>query len=209
MCLLRMRYLLFVSGGLFFFSCVSPYKGMVPVKQDGSCITELIPSFQTTWYTASIDVMGRPISGLLLIKEMPDQSIRIVFMNEPGIKFLDFEFSDTSFKAHYVMKQLDRKPVIETLRKDFERILVKPLAKKGLVVHKMESELFFEAKQKKEVNYFITDKDCTSLSRVENASKRKKKMELHFMNWQGNVPDSMYIKHHTFSLQMNFRRLDK
>ena len=39
------------------------------------------------------NVVGNHLSGLLLIKKMPDSSTRMVFSNEMGLGFFDFEFA--------------------------------------------------------------------------------------------------------------------
>ena len=59
---------------------------------------------------------------------MPDSSLRIVFSNEMGFKFFDFAFlPDGSFKVFTIIKQMDKKAVITTLRKDFELVLMRGL----------------------------------------------------------------------------------
>ena len=68
-----------------------------------------------------VDVIGKYLSGLLLLKTMPDSSIRMVFSNEMGFKFFDFEFTPGGgFKVNYIIKKMDRRPVIKTLRQDFD-----------------------------------------------------------------------------------------
>ncbi len=81
-----MRYLLFIN--LFFLSaCVSQYKGLQNASGDISCIQKFKPVFTSALYNTQVNVVGKHLSGLLLIKTMPDSSIRIVFSNELGFKF--------------------------------------------------------------------------------------------------------------------------
>src|SRR5688500_11320827 len=118
------RYLLFSVSCIFCCSCASDYRYMEAVETNKDCISKLAPiQFNTAWYHASVDVVGKHISGLLLIKNMPDSSYRVVFTNEGGVTFFDFGFTPAgSFKVYNIIKQLDKKPVIQTLRKDFELI---------------------------------------------------------------------------------------
>src|SRR5688572_30773844 len=119
MFLSRTSCLLF-SICLINFGCASDYKGLQAVTVDQTCLDRIRqPALATSWYTASVDVVGKHISGLLLVKEMPNQSKRIVFTNEAGVTFFDFGFeSDNTFKVYSIIKQLDKKPVVRLLRND-------------------------------------------------------------------------------------------
>jgi hypothetical protein len=164
----------------------------------------------TSWYDASIDVVGKHLSGLLLIKEMPDRSTRIVFTNEAGIKFLDFEFPEKGgFKVHHILKQMDKKPVIRLLQNDFSLLLGIPFRAAEWKSWKRENEIFFGASQKNETAYFITDKDCASLQRVESGSKRKRKVSLTFFGNDRQQPDSIHLQHHTFAMQINLKKITR
>ena len=86
------------------------------------------PAFTVALYNTQVDVVGNHLSGLLLIKKMPDSSTRMVFSNEMGFKYFDFEFAaDGNFKVYSIIKQMNRKAVLKTLRKDFELILMNKL----------------------------------------------------------------------------------
>ena len=154
-----------ISSIVLFAACASDYKGLQNAVPDKGCIERVSPKYiETSWYTASVDVVGRHLSGLLLIKHMPDSSYRVVFTNEAGITFFNFEFAgDGSFKAHYVLDKLNKKPVIETLRKDFALLLGWPFRMGGIESRRQQDEWYFGVKQKKETAYFITGKDCASL----------------------------------------------
>jgi hypothetical protein len=205
----RMRYLL--CSLLVISGCASDYKSLRAVPVDQSCLARLKPAgITTSWYDASIDVVGKHLSGLLLIKEMPDRSTRIVFTNEAGIKFLDFEFPEKQgFKVHYILKQMDKKPVIRLLQNDFSLLLGVPFRAADWKSWKTESEIFFGTVQKKETAYFITDKDCASLQRVESGSKRKRKVSLTFFGNDRQQPDSIHLQHHTFAMQIDLKKITR
>src|SRR3954464_7870066 len=112
--LFKMKYLRLSSVLLFILTgCASAYHDLQPVQSDSLCIQKFKPSFRANWYSTTVDVVGKHISGLLLFKVMPDSSTRIVFTNEVGVSFFDFEFRNAGqFKVHQVIQQLDKKPVI-------------------------------------------------------------------------------------------------
>jgi len=87
-----MRYLLLGSFIFILSGCSSVYKNLQPATGDISYIQKFRPDFKDLLYKAEIDVTSHHLSGLLLIKTLPDSSIRMVFSNEMGYKFFDFEF---------------------------------------------------------------------------------------------------------------------
>ena len=206
-----MRYLLLSSFCvLLFVGCSSTYKDLQKVQSGNlSCIHKFVPVFHADWYNASVDVIGKHLSGLLLFKTMADSSVRIVFTNEVGVTFFNFELAKRGdFKVHQVISQLDRKPVITLLRKDFELILMRGTSKK-LQIFTRNGEIFYAQPGKKETDYFITDKDCASLLRIEKASKRKKKAEVLLIGDRQKAPDSVYLKHFTFDMQIALKKIQR
>jgi hypothetical protein len=207
----KFRIRLLLSSLLLCCACGSEYRSLKPVEADPRCIAKLKPAgLQTSWYNAGIDVVGKHISGLLLLKNMPDKSMRIVFTNEAGITFLDFEFSgDHRFTVHHILKQLDKKVVINLLRKDFELLLGIPFQTNDFRAWSSDREVFYGAPEKKETDYFITDMDCASLHRLETGSKRKKKVTLMLYGTDLSRPDSVNLQHHTFAMRIRLKKIDR
>jgi hypothetical protein len=202
-----MRYLLFSVS--LCGACASDYKGLQSVSTDNQCIESLkLPDFTTSWYDAGIEVAGKYIGGLLLIKDMPDSSARIVFTNEAGFKFFDFEFSENGqFRIHHIIRQLDKKPVIRLLRSDFELMLGTPFKEGGWQSWEKDGEKYTGVVQKKEKHYFITGKDCASLHRIESGSQRKRKVSLYYGGTDMRDPDSIRLQHHTFAMQIKLVKI--
>jgi hypothetical protein len=155
-------------------------------------------------------VTGKRISGLLLIKTMPDSSIRLVFTSELGFKFFDFGFSgDHEFKVYSILKQMDKKAVVKTLRKDFELILMRNLKiQKGYIL-KDSLHNYYAFPQEKGVNYYVTDPDCSNLLLMQRASKRKAVVEAIMQNYQKGLPDTIGISHKNFNFDIGLKRIDK
>ena len=203
-----MRFLLF-SLVVMFCSCRSEYKTLQTSSSTANCMDNFAREFETAWYAATIDVYGKHLSGLLLIKNMGDETFRTVFTNEAGVTFFDFEFSrDSAFRVKKVIKQLDRKPVINTLRDDFSLILLLPF--KGPAPQRLErdDEIFLASRRKNETAYFITDRDCASLRRLEWASKRKPKVTIS-LTGEYSQPLTAAITHHNFDMVINLKKIEK
>src|SRR6187402_1932792 len=102
----RILYLLFCSLLLFLFGCSPTYMQMQTTTGNINGLAKFKPAFSVALYKTEVDVVGNHLSGLLLIKKMPDSSTRMVFSNEMGLKFFDFEFTtDGNFKVYFIMKK--------------------------------------------------------------------------------------------------------
>ena len=203
------RYLLLSLCALL-LNCTSAYRLLKPASVDVACTSKIIPTIATSWYQASIDVTDKHLSGLVLVKSMPDSSQRIVFTSEAGVTLFDFGFRHPKkFTVYAILKKLNRRPVIKTLRKDFELMLGEPFALGGLQAWKTSEETFYGVSQKKETAYFITDKDCGSLRRLEWGTKRKRKVSIQIMGAGYPLPDALDITHYGFPLQIRLTRFQK
>lgn len=196
---------------IFCCSCASDYKMLEATSIDEACFDKLAPrQFETSWFHASVDVVGRHLSGLLLIKSMPDSSYRVVFTNEAGVTFFDFGFSKTGeFTVHNVIRQMDKRPVIHTLRDDFALILGLPFR---VTTHQRwlnGEEVYYGVTQKNKIAYFITSKDCASLQRLEWGSARKQTVVVQISNDGYPAPEQIELVHKTFNMQIKLTRFQK
>jgi len=196
---------------LLLSSCASEYKHLQKSSPDVSCSQRVVPRYSgTSWYDASIDVTGRHMSGLLLMKSMPDSSKRVVFTNEAGITFFDFSFSkDGVFKTITIIKQLNKKPVIRTLSKDFALVLGLPFYGGTFERYTGDENVYYGVRQKKGTAYFITNKDCASLQGLEWGTRRKRIVSVRLPGSGYPVPDRIELDHHTFSMLINLTRIKK
>jgi hypothetical protein len=182
---------------------------MKPATGDISILQKFKPHFTVALYNTKVDVVGNHLSGLLIIKKMPDSSTRMVFSNEMGFKFFDFEFDASgNFKVYTVIKQMNKRPVLKTLRKDFELILMDhpdPLAS----VRTGDGLLYYIFPAQKGFNYYITDSTGSELVRMERASKSKTVVEAIMKNYINGVPDTIGISHKTFDFTIGLKLIER
>ncbi len=205
-----MRYLLLSSLLLLIISCAkSPYRNLQSGSANSECLEKFKPNFSSVLYTTQVNVVGKHLSGLLLLKKMPDSTIRVVFTNEMGVTFFDFEYSTTGFKVKYCIKQLNRKAAIRQLRKVIGLVIMNdihiPLAKPMC----SETESYYKFQSGKEEIYYITDQNCTHLGRIENASKKRKKNVVILSDYKNGMADSIYIENQSFEFNINLKQLTR
>ena len=192
------------------FACSAAYKQMQTAAGDVNRIQKFKPAFSVALYNTHVDVMGNHLSGLLLIKKMPDSTVRMVFSNEIGFKFFDFEFSpDGAFKVYSVIKQMNKRSVLKTLRKDFELILMDRLESSEVSVRINNGLIYYVFPKSKGYYYYITDSTGDKLIRMERASKKKTVVEAIMENYINGIPDSIGISHKTFNFTIGLKRIER
>ena len=141
---------------------------------------------------------------------MPDSSKRVVFTNEAGITFFDFAFSkDGVFKTITVIKQLNKKPVIRTLRRDFALVLGLPFNGGNFERFISDENVYYGVRQKKGTAYFITNKDCASLQGLEWGTRHQRIVSVRLPGSGYPAPDLIELDHHTFSMLIKLTRIKK
>jgi hypothetical protein len=177
--------------------------------REENCVEKFKPAFLHEEYKTSVNVVGKYISGLLLIKYMPDSSTRIVFTNEMGLSFFDFGFSqDNRFTVYHIISQMNRPAIIKTLRKDFELIMFRNMDN-SKSYDLVDSPVIYHAyPQQKGVNYYITDEPCGRLIKMQRSSDKKPVMEASFYdNSPGKSPDSISIRHLNFKFLITLKKI--
>ncbi|RAW00152.1 hypothetical protein [Pseudochryseolinea flava] len=204
-----MKFLLF-STSILALSCAAPYKALKSVPVDQTCVDKFRPQgIATSWYSAGVDVVGKHLSGLLLIKQMPDESQRVVFTSETGVTFFDFEFKAGTFQVKQAIPQLRRKVVINTLRKDFETLLAIPFQQQTIDASVLGDESFYGVTTiGEERAFFVTDDACSVLKRVEVGSK-KPLFSIVSSGASPREPETIAIQHHTFNMVINLKKITR
>lgn len=203
-----MRYLLFVSM-LFFGSCApAAYKKLQQSDGDPACIQKFKPTIQRALFQTSVDVVGNHLSGVLVIKQMPDSSARIVFTNEVGYTFFDFEFAkDGAFTVHSIISKMDKEAVKKTLRKDFELVLMNRLNPASGKAYSKAGENYYAFSEGEDVFYYITNADCSELIRMERGNTKKKVLEATRGALKDGIPEFINIRHKNFNFTINLKRI--
>jgi len=174
-------------------------------KGDAGCFQRFVPKFSTQWYKASVDVTGRHLSGLLVLKTISDSTTRTVFTNEAGTTFFDFEFSPGTVKTNFALPQLNKGAVIKTLQNDLSLVLMKDLPAGELQTDKPRTRL--KINRGKKTVYVYSDDSCSQLDRIEEEWGGKRRVEAKVFGQPGLAPDSIKIKHFNFAMEIDLRKL--
>ena len=205
-----MRCLLLISCLLFLLGCTSIYKSLQPATGNVNDIQKFKPVFTTALYRTQVNVVGKYLSGLLMIKKMPDSSVRVIFSNEMGFKFFDFGFlNDGGFKVHFVINKMNKKAAIKMLRKDFELILMQALQTSNASIRKDDQYVYYIFRQSNGFNTYVINSAGNELIRMERSSKRKPVMEAIRKDAINGLPDSIAVSHKNFNLTIALKKLER
>ncbi|MEO6254537.1 MAG: hypothetical protein ABIO79_14590 [Ferruginibacter sp.] len=183
---------------------------MQSASTDISLLQKFKPAFTVALYNTTVDVVGNHLSGLLLIKKMPDSSTRMVFSNEMGFTFFDFEFAaGGQFKVYSITKQMNKSSVIKTLQHDLELILMNNMDNSKASVRTNGGLTYFIFPQTKGFNYYITNNTVGELIRMERASNKKTIVEAVMKNYVNGIPDTIGISHKTFEFNIGLKRIER
>ena len=191
-------------------ACSPVHKQMQTASADINLLQKFKPVFTVALYNTTVDVVGNHLSGLLLIKKMPDSSTRMVFSNEMGLTFFDFEFAaDGKFKVYSIIKKMNKRSVIKTLQHDFELMLMNNLDNSKASVRTGNGLTYFIFPQTKGFNYYITNLSGDELVRMERASNKKTIVQAVMKNYINGIPDTIGISHKTFEFSIGLKRIER
>lgn len=197
---------------LFLFSCAAPYKNLQRESAATTSALRFKPEFGRVLYRCVVD--GRIVfrkfhlSGLLFFKDMHDGSTRVVFQNEMGFTFFDFEWDQKDrFKVNQIIPQLNKQALIETLEKDMSLLLMKNLNTASETVWKQDNEVFHRFNLEKGIAYYITRQD--QLVRIENAGKSKvTTITLSEREQHSELPSTIVFDHHKANFTIRLNKID-
>ncbi|HRI33374.1 MAG TPA: hypothetical protein PLD02_06450 [Saprospiraceae bacterium] len=194
---------------ILLFSCssakfpYSDYKQMVP---NNTCHVKIFPNFDYIVFNTNIEILNKNLSGLLLLKKMPDSTTRFVFTNEFGNTYFDFQFTQNQFKIISIIDYLDKKPVINQLKTDLG-LLIGYQNSNPIKNFNNNSKLYHTYEYNHFKNVYITDTLCEQLLSLECFNKNKKQTEIKCFGTKNNFPDSLFITHMNYHFNLSLKQI--
>ncbi len=161
-------------------------------------------------FNMQIDYKEMNLTGLLIVKSEGENAQRAVFSTLFGMTVFDFEFNETYFKVNRIMEQMNKKTVLNLLKKDL----------KTLFLYNISS--YFDAKvyQGKEaiVGYKIKTTDGKGYFLTNTADKQLQKIEmpgcitllnLDYRNYNNDFPEQIVMYHPKIKLRMQLDRIEQ
>lgn len=151
-------------------------------------------------YKAHIAVYGRDFGGIFIVKKINDTTHRVAFTTEFGNKLFDFELSGSEFKVNYILEELDKKIIVNTLRKDFALLL--KMNHQVMGQYENSEYTVYKSKDGRRYNYLFIDKKNEHLVKLVNATKAKEKVIISYVPNGNEPPEKIVIEHKNINLKI-------
>ena len=143
--------------------------------------------------------------GILIIKKIKENNHRILFTTTFGNKIFDFQIVDGSFKIIYIIEELNKKSIINTLKNDFEILIIEHNTLYN--VYTDQKLYVYQSKLGKGYNYYIVSENGI-LSEIIHSKKNKKNTIISFFEINNNLAKKIRIQHKNIPLSINLLYLN-
>jgi predicted RNase H-related nuclease YkuK (DUF458 family) len=185
----------------------------IPVTADNKA--EIRPWFKSDddhfLFQCGINVFRNHFTGLMVVKPLPDEDYRVVFINEVGIKIFDMEFFGTGgYRVHYCLEYLNKKLFIRTLKNDISLMLnnqpgdhIRTMtdSKNGYVVYKFRNNTG--------VKYFLVNGSTNRIKEIIQKRGLSKKVNISFYSSMNTELDSVRISHYNVKLDIHLAKINE
>lgn len=196
-----------LSSLILIISCASYTEKFTPEEKSVESFTPAyLKEFSEASFKITIDAYGSSFGGILAAKKLNENHFRFAFINEFGGKLMDFELQNGEFKLNYAIEDLNRKIILNLLKKDF--ILL--FSEQNIVQQEFTDSTFRILKSshqslKQPVYYFLN----TETGQLESTvlASRKEKVKIVFSDLGKSIPD-MQISHGKLKIKIYLHLLD-
>ena len=199
------RYLLISAFFSLFLSC-KPYQiaDAVEVENFAQFVQNQYFSDESLDYVykTRIEIYGNDISGIFIAKRINDSIHRMVLTTDFGNKLLDFEVSENSFKVNFIVENLNKKIIINTLENDFRTLL--QVNHKVSKSYENNSQIIYQTENNL---YFYNDLITNNLNKIIKTNKRKEKVIFTFNSKKPTFAENIIIQHNNIKLKIEFNQI--
>ncbi|MUH35363.1 hypothetical protein D9O36_05880 [Zobellia amurskyensis] len=202
-----MRFLLTSLCFFLLIGCASypVQNGFEP--ENGSLRETSNPYFANTEkdyvYKAKIDAFNKSFGGIFIVKKLGEAHHRIAFTTEIGNTIFDFTFEGNDFKVNRILKELDKKVLINILKRDFKALIQEQSRVKNSFTSDKNTILQTDILSKKHYFYYA-DRQLHKIARVD---RNKEKVEFNFTQIEEQFAKEIEIAHHNFKLHIALKAL--
>ncbi|OBQ54695.1 hypothetical protein JJL45_14885 [Tamlana sp. s12] len=201
-----MKRFLIISLICILSACASYSKkqGFTVINSEDSIINPFFSNLDKDYvYKAQIEVYDKVFGGLFIVKKTGSGSHRIVFTTEMGNKIFDFSFEKEVFKVNYILNDLDKKILINFLKKDF-KVLVTEDIRSMKAYHSAEDKVHQTIIDNQDYYYFIGE----NLHKIVKVNHGKEKIVFEFSKIEDHVSKHILIEHLNIEFKMTLKSIN-
>lgn len=156
-------------------------------------IKDIWQSEKSRLFRTEIKIYNNEFSGMLAVKKTDTAKFRIIFINEVGMKFFDFEITETTDSVLFIFEPMNKKLFIKMLIEDYRSLLFIPKEKRENLHKTKDRKIVLHNKKNK--MYFLFSEETGYPYAIYKKGLIRKKFNLNFQNYKNNFPQSIIIKH--------------
>ena len=195
------RIIFLLLSSLVLSSCAyhklaAPSKRLAPLNTE--IINPVIPASGAIKYKASIDVLNKHFTGLIVLKQTDRETKHLVFVTELGMRMFDFEMKGDSMKPVFVFDALNKPKLVTALVRNFSSILLIDwfsdvawiLEKQGKEYLHLERSIPPFMRDAR--HFFLFTDDKKNATKLQVFKKRKKESKVVYSNNYENIKLKQY-----------------
>lgn len=157
-------------------------------------------------FRASMDIRKEHLSGLMLVKQMPDSAFQIVFTNEIGMTFFSFILHRDAFETVYCFGPMDKPALIRLFRTCFELMLSYHADEEGRVLLCDESgtRLALGPRSGRYRAWSLSEADTLLVEGMTNFSDRTR---VSYSRFAAGIPQSVDIHNPFINLRIRLEMI--
>lgn len=206
-------YILHFAVLHFLSACTNQYQHLSPTTQPPIAKKQLTSIFygqeKAQVFDTGIRFRDFYVSGLLVVKAEEKERYRIVMTSKLGSKIFDFNLGKEHFEVNDCIEQLNRKIVLNILKKDLRLLTNSYLEPENKVVlaDTLRQSTVYRIKAAKAFRHFHYDNITGHLMKIERGSKRKARTVVDIGDYKNGLPNRIDLKHLQIKLELSLKRL--
>lgn len=172
------------------------------------------PAFNQHKYRATIDVLNKHLSGILMLATIDSNEIRSVFVNEMGVTFFDVSLYNDHYIFHKMIEGMDKRAVKKSLGKTLGMICMQGIFDKkdlGNIVSMSTNNtihvLNIKLKGKGAVIY-NWNVSQNRIDNIDNIGRRKKVVNVaQYYTMNKPIPDSIFVTHYNVHFNISLKEI--
>lgn len=158
-------------------------------------------------YKAKLDIYGNYFGGILIIKKISEEKHRVVFTTEFGSKIFDFLYDGDTFTKNFILPDLDKKIVVNTLKKDFEILI----SENHIVEKQFMNSAYnvYKTSNNTGNNYYFVNTVLKESMMILNSPNKRTKIKFVLDDIVENIAQTIYIRHNNIKLSIALKYLKK
>jgi hypothetical protein len=158
------------------------------------------------YFKTSIDTYGKSLSGILAVRKLNADTLKVSFFTEMGVSFFDAVVTHDSYQLVRCIPQLDSKGVMNTIIEDIRWVVVFNLNQlKEPVLIKTGEKIPTVRYNYQDVFIFakLSEDNQPLLLTYVYGSKFKSKFEVKYAAFENSIPNKIFVSHYNIDLKID------